>query len=93
MHHLRILRSSSNVQKSNNTIDMAVLDVLMSLNIERVNSLTPINTSKQLHVRPSDFSRRSSRGANIFERSEEDATLDEYFKNEAREAAISPRQR
>lgn len=75
--------NSSNVQKTN-TIDRALLDALLSSKKSEfatpINFSTSINTSKQLLVvRPSTFSPRIFRGADIFERGKEDAILDEYF--------------
>uniref|UniRef100_M1DUA5 NB-ARC domain containing protein n=1 Tax=Solanum tuberosum TaxID=4113 RepID=M1DUA5_SOLTU len=72
--------------------DKELIDALGGSDVERLVSLTPINTNKQLQVGGSStFS--PNQFANLQdEESDEDDWLDQYFENVARDANISPRQ-
>ncbi|KAH0724603.1 hypothetical protein KY289_000461 [Solanum tuberosum] len=76
--------------------DKELLDALVSSNVEKLSSLTPINTNKQLQdVGSSSFSTNSFanlQDEDIFEESEEEDMLNYCFANAARDADISHRQ-
>ena len=91
----QLVLTGTNVQKVS-VGDKKLLDVLVSSNVKKLTSLTPINTNKQLQdVGSSSFS--TNRFANLqdedtFEESEEDDMLNYCFANAARDADISHRQ-
>ncbi|KAG5608472.1 hypothetical protein H5410_019753 [Solanum commersonii] len=75
--------------------DKELLDALVSSNVKKLTSLTPINTNKQLQDGSSSFS--TNRFANLqdedtFEESEEEDMLNYCFANAVRDADISPMQ-
>ncbi|KAH0748484.1 hypothetical protein KY290_027716 [Solanum tuberosum] len=87
----QLILAGSNVQKVSIS-DKELIDALGGSDVERLVSLTPINTNKQLQVGGSStFS--PNQFANLQdEESDEEDWLDQCFENAARDADISPRQ-